>query len=326
MKEIKRRSFLSGMAGVGAGMVTGCANLPFVGQSTKEIPKRTLGRTKVEVPILGLGTACIGNARIGKEKAVPLIHEAIDLGVTYLDTARVYNDAEMYLGEVLPTRRDEVFLVEKVMTDNYKEAEKSFEDSLRTLKVDHVDLLHMHNVGGFETDKVMGPGGTMEFVLKMKEQGKARFVGVTGHTRADRFLPVIETDQFDALMVTLNFVDKHTYNFEDRILPLARKHNMGIVAMKVFGGREQENFKGFSKYKTPGPSNLPSDALEDAFRYSLSLEGVSCSVIGLYNQKELRQNVALAKTFQPLSEEEKKRMDTLGQDQAAVWREHYGAV
>ena len=146
MKEIKRRSFLSGMAGVGAGMVAGCANLPFVGQSSKELPKRTLGRTKVEVPILGLGTACMGSARIGKKKAAALIQESIDLGVTYIDTARVYDEAEMYLGEVLPTRRDEVFLVEKVMTDNYEEAEKSFETSLRTLKVDHVDLLHMHNV------------------------------------------------------------------------------------------------------------------------------------------------------------------------------------
>ena len=314
------------MAGVGAGMVAGCANLPFVGQSSKELPKRTLGRTKVEVPILGLGTACMGSARIGKKKAAALIQESIDLGVTYIDTARVYDEAEMYLGEVLPTRRDEVFLVEKVMTDNYEEAEKSFETSLRTLKVDHVDLLHMHNVGKFETDKVMGPGGVMEFVLKMKEQGKARFVGLTGHTRVDRFLPVIETDQFDALMVTLNYVDRHTYNFEERVLPLARKHNMGIVAMKVFGGRLQENFKGFSNYSTPGPSNLPANALEDALRYGLSLEGVNCAVLGMYSQEELRQNVALAKTFQPLSAEEERRMDTLGREKAAVWKDHYGAV
>ncbi len=327
MSDMKRRSFLTGLAGIGAaGAVSSCAGSGLLSQKKDEIPKRVLGRTGVEVPILAFGGACMGHAFIGKEKAVPLIHEAIDLGVTYIDTARIYDDSEIYLGEVLPSRRDEVFLIEKVWAKTYQEAEKSFETSLRNLKVDTVDLLHVHNYGAQDVETVMGPGGSLEFVMKMKEQGKTRFIGITGHTGVDKFPAALETGVFDVLMVNLNFVDRHTYNFQDKVLPIARKHNMGIVAMKVLGGRKQDNFQGWNNYKTPGPGNMPPDLTQDAIRYCLSLEGVATAVVGMYTPDDLRKNVAWAKAFQPLNDAEMKRMEILGKNMAQTWGPHLGAV
>ena len=326
MTWIPRRSFLAGLASLGASMLSRGARISHASAAEGEIPKRVLGKTGVEVPILGLGGAPMGHAFIGKDKAVPLIHEAIDLGVTYIDTARVYDDCEMYLGEVMPTRRDEVFLVEKVWASTREEAEKSFTASLKNLKTDHVDLLHIHNVGAQDVEKVMGKGGSMEYVLEMKEKGLARFVGITGHSSGAKFLPAIETGEFDVFMTNLNFVDRQTYNFQERVLPAARRQNMGIVAMKVFGGRQQTNYRGFQNYSKPGPANMPPERLHDALRYCLGLDGVSLAVAGVYNREELRQNVAWAKSYQPMTPAEIQEIEALGKQMAGTWGEHFGAV
>ena len=326
MTWIPRRSFLAGLATLSASLLSRGGRVSHAADARDEIPKRILGRTGVEVPILGFGAAPMGHAFIGKEKAVPLIHEAIDLGVTYIDAARVYDDCEIYLGEVLPQRRDEVFLVEKVWASTREEAEKVLTTSLRNLKTDHVDLLHIHNIGAQDVERVMAKGGSMEYVLEMKEKGVARFAGITTHTSGDKLLPAIESGEFDVMMTNLNFIDRHTYNFQDRLIPAARKQNMGIVAMKVFGGRKQNNFRGFDNYKTPGPCNMPPEFLQNALRYCLSLQGVSLAVVGVYNPEELRQNIAWAKSFQPMTAEEIRDMEALGKQISATWGEHFGAV
>ena len=197
---------------------------------------RVLGRTGAKVTILGLGTAPIGEARGDMGEAVKIFSEVIDRGVNYVDTARIYGIAEEALGQVLATRRDKVFLVTKCWTDSGERARQMFEESLRMLKTDHVDLVHIHNVGNKNLDRVLAKDGILEYLLKQKEAGKTRFIGLSGHERPPQFLKMLETDQIDVVMSVMNYADRNIYDFESKVLPECRKRNIGVVAMKVYAG------------------------------------------------------------------------------------------
>jgi aryl-alcohol dehydrogenase-like predicted oxidoreductase len=290
------------------------------------LPQRVLGRTRQKITILGLGTACVGHSQPGVEKGVPVYRAALEAGVNYVDTAHLYDDAEKYLGDLAPSWRDRIFLATKAWprgTEARQAAQgmqEQFEQSLRLMKTDHVDLLYIHNLGGHEPAMVLAAGGPLDFVRKMKETGKTRFIGLTGHLGVARFAPVLATGDIDVVMVVLNYADGHTYRFEQDVLPLARKHNCGIVAMKVFGGHSG----GFAGYRQAGPAKLPAAALEKAFRYSLGIEGVATAVVGFYSAEEARQTVEWAKRYRPLTGSERTALLEEGRKLAAEWGPRFG--
>jgi predicted aldo/keto reductase-like oxidoreductase len=195
-----------------------------------------------------------------------------------------------------------------------------FEQSLRRLKTDHVDLLHIHSVGDRSPGLVLAPGGPMDFVKKMKDKGLARFAGVTGHNHVPRFAEIIDSGEVDVVMVALNFVDYHQYAFEEQILPVARRHGTGILAMKVFGGHS----KGPSGYSKQGPSMMALPLLPQSMAYSLGIEGVASAVIGPYTVEEARQNAAWARAYSPLSRDEFMALREKGKSLAAEWGLRFG--
>jgi hypothetical protein len=201
-----------------------------------DLPMRVLGRTGAKVTILGLGTAPIGEARGDISEAERIFAEVIDRGVSYVDTARIYGIAEEALGRILPARRDKVFLATKCWTDSAAKAQQSLEESLRMLKTDHVDLVHIHHIGGKSIEKVLAKDGILAYLLRQKETGRIRFIGMSGHARPTRFLQMLETDQIDVVMPVINYADRKIYNFEGKVLPECRKRNVGVVAMKVYAG------------------------------------------------------------------------------------------
>ena len=328
--EMQRRDFLKGVALAGAGTVFQPAIMadlnPDAGKNAAGIPMRTLGRTKEKVTILGLGTAPVGHSMPGAEAGVPVYRMALEAGINYVDTAHGYDDAEQYLGELVPRYRDKIFLTTKSLPrsadprEAAREMQQQFERSLRLMKTDHVDLLHIHSVGDKAPEVILAPGGPLDFVRKAKEKGQTRFIGITGHNRPPRFKSLIETGEFDVLMVVLNFADYHTYRFEEEILPVARKHQCGILAMKVFGGH-RNNFAG---YRRRGPSKMPEEFLERALRYSLGIESVAGAVVGVYTAEEVRQNVEWAKRWQPLSKAESESLRAEGKKLAAEWGPRFG--
>lgn len=330
--QMDRRQFLSGLAAAGTSALAGPALFaavnPDASQNAAGIPMRVLGRTKEKVTILGLGTAPVGHSKPGAEKGVPVYRAALEAGINYVDTAHAYDDAEAYLGELVPQYRDKIFLTTKSLPAGShpraaaQEMQRQFEQSLRLMKTDHVDLLHIHSVGDRQPELILGAGGPLEFARKLKEKGQTRFIGITGHNRVSRFAGIIETGEIDVIMVVLNFADYNTYRFEEELLPVARKHQCGILAMKVFGGH-RNNFAG---YRQRGPSKMPTPLLEKAMRYSLSIEGVAGAVIGPYAVEEVQQNVEWAKRFRPLSEEERRDLRITGAQLAAEWGPRFGPV
>ncbi|HOM15733.1 MAG TPA: hypothetical protein PLQ00_00285, partial [Thermoguttaceae bacterium] len=153
--------------------------------------------------------------------------------------------------------------------------------------------------------------------------GKCRFVGVSGHHLPGRFAPFLETDQVDVVLMALNFVDRHTYRFEETVLPLARKHQAGVVAMKVFGGADP---KGGGYGNPNSVAFLPAEYLSLAVRYALSLPGVTTLNLGVRNKEQLRENLAMVRAFQPLTPEEEKKLLTVGKELAEKWGPHFGPV
>jgi predicted aldo/keto reductase-like oxidoreductase len=281
-----------------------------------------LGKTGVPLTILTLGTAPCGFAKPhNPQNVAECVRAAIDLGINSIDTAPAYDVAEEGVGLGLEGKRDKVFLSTKVMADSITDAERIFSNSLRLLKTDHVDLVYFHHLPDRKIEVSRTSEGVFTWLLNQKKAGKARFVGVSGHNKPSLFVPFLKAGEVDVLLTVVNFVDRHTYNFEEQVLPLAKKLDVGIIAMKVFGGAGK---KGYPDPES-GPM-LPLPHLDLAMRYALAVPGVVSLNIGVHNVDQVRKNVTMAKNCQPLTANEKKKLVSLGKELSAQWGSHFGPV
>lgn len=291
-------------------------------QTSMQLPRRVLGRTGVRVPILGYGSAP-GGLGMDDEDAISLCHRAIDLGVTLIDTAPGYGRAHLQLGQVMAGRRHEVFLVTKTPADDAAGALSMLEKGLKDLQTDQVDLVYVHSMGNRDVDRVLSPDGALEGLREAQRRGWTRFIGVTAHNAPWRTARVLKEAEIDVVMLAMNIADRYTYNFENEVLPLAIEQNVGVAAMKVYGGALDMN------YDKPAPSALAAHGPHDhetALRYALGLPGVGTAVVGVFSEDELVQNVAWARRLKPLDGPDSLAAERTGRKVSADWGPHYGAV
>jgi predicted aldo/keto reductase-like oxidoreductase len=254
-----------------------------------------------------------------------LYEAALSQGITYFDTAPEfagYGKAQVQLGHLLKERRDEVFLVTKCYEPMGEAALRLLERSLQELRTDFADLVFVHSLGADKMDPqvVFSRRGAYPALLKAKKLGLARFVGLSGHNRPLRFAEAIQRYEVDVLLNVSNFVDRHTYNFEQRVWSLAIPQHIGLIAMKVYGGESRSWFAGLSH------SVMPQSYLDLAFRYALSQSQVACAVIGMATPHELKENLARARGFTPLLSQEWTHLAPIGKRLAKQWGAHLGAV
>jgi predicted aldo/keto reductase-like oxidoreductase len=278
----------------------------------------------VRLPILGFGTAPAGK-RLNIKAAVQLYESALNQGITYFDTAPEfagYGKAQIQLGQLLKGRRKEVFLVTKCFEPRGEAALKLLQQSLKELQTDYADLVFVHSLGADKMDPrvVFSRQGTYPALLKAKELGLTRFVGLSGHNRPHRFAEAIQRYEVDALLNVSNFVDRHTYNFEQRVWALAAPRQIGLIGMKVYGGQSRSLLAGLSNRV------MPPSQLDLAFRYALSQPQIACAVIGMATPQELKENLARARRFTPLGGQESTQLTIIGQRLAKIWGPHFGAV
>jgi predicted aldo/keto reductase-like oxidoreductase len=283
------------------------------------LPQRRFGKSEERVPALGLGTGPAGMG-LPDEQAVALYHAAIDRGVTYLDTAPGYGRAHLQLGQVLPSRRSEVFLVTKCYAATAADALRIHEQSLSDLRTDHVDLLYAHCIGSFELEKLLAPDGTFAGLREAQRRGWTRYIGFTAHHHPRKAASLLREIEVDAVMMAMNYADRHTYAFEECVLPQAHALDLGIAAMKVYGGATGMN------YDTPRPSALGDRSHQPALRYALGLPGVAVAVVGMFSLDELERNIAWTQRWEPLTTEEHERLAADGRGVAETWGPHFGAV
>ena len=169
----------------------------------------------------------------------------LELGVNYLDTAPTYGNAETgfaeeKMGPAIAEIRDKVFLVTKTEEPTYEGTWKLLRQSLKRMRTDRIDLVHLHNFGDEklwgDQKLVFGDHGAMAALREAKRQGVVRFIGASGHLHPTRFHQALDSGEIDVLMNAVNFVVQHTYDFEHKVWSRARHMNVGLVAMKVLGG------------------------------------------------------------------------------------------
>jgi predicted aldo/keto reductase-like oxidoreductase len=227
------------------------------------------------------------------------------------------------LGRLVPSRRDNLFLVTKVWVETAADAEKSLTESLRQVKVDYVDLVHIHHVGGKNLDRVLAKDGVLEYLLKQKQAGKLRFIGISGHARPPRFLRMLETGQIDVVMAVMNYADRYIYNFEGQLLPECRRQNVGVVAMKVYAGIKG----GFPNHRKGWVGCVtPRERLPLALAYALDLPGVAVANVGPFTLEQALQNIQFARAYQPLTEAQRTELERVGKELAAQLGPRYGPV
>lgn len=301
-----------------AAVATPFAGAPSALQSAA-LPQRRFGKTEERVPVLALGTGPAGMG-LPDEPAIALYHAAIDRGVTYLDTAPAYGRAQVQLGQVLAQRRDELFVATKCWAATAEEVLRIHAQNLTDLQTDHVDLLYAHCVGSFEPEQLLAPDGAFAGLREAQRRGWTRFIGFTAHHHPAKSRFLLERADVDAVMLAMNYADRQTYAFEERVLPRAQALDLGIAAMKVYGGARD------MAYDTPRPSALGARGHQPAFRYALGLPGVAVAVIGMYSTEELERNLAWARSWEPLTADEEQRLAEEGRAVAAEWGPHFGAV
>jgi aryl-alcohol dehydrogenase-like predicted oxidoreductase len=268
--------------------------------SLAEIPHRVFGRTGETVSAIGLGGYHLG--LIGSEReAVSIVHRAIDAGITFMDTAWEYHDgmSERRLGKALANgRRQRVFLMTKVCTHgrDAKVAMRQLEDSLRRLKTDHLDLWQVHEVAyAGDPERHFMKGGVIEALSRAKEKGLVRFVGFTGHKDPALHLKMLSYGYpFDSCQLPLNCFDATFRSFEQEVLPEVARQGIAAIGMKTFGGEGDSVRKRIV-------------SASDALRYAMSLP-VAVTVTGIDSLKVLRQNIGIARGFQPLRSAEMQQM------------------
>jgi aryl-alcohol dehydrogenase-like predicted oxidoreductase len=292
---MKRREFVKAM---------GAASLAGLGlhahgavSGAKHVPRRPLGATGVDVSVLALG-GVIGMQLPPSPDHDPgaLAEQALDLGITYFDTAPSYNNgqSETNYGSVLARRRGEVFLATKTGDRTHDGTLRSIEQSLKRLRTDHVDLLQIHGVSDRDDPVAWEkPFGVVSALRKLRDEKVVRFLGVTGHDSAEALRRVIEMYEFDTLLTTLNPVSRRRPYRED-LLAAANRKQMGVIAMKVMGGGNGCLASGNPSRKVLRPYHDGTDHQADPsalIRYSLGLP-VSTAVIGVANQAQLSANAA----------------------------------
>jgi predicted aldo/keto reductase-like oxidoreductase len=309
--SISRREFLeaASLASLAAGSLTAATT------AKSELPTRILGKTGARVSILAFGSGSRFLSYKEEDKAIEAVTRALDLGITYIDTADDYGRghlSEQRIGKAIHGRRDSIFLATKLTNRDGNESQRIVEESLKALQVDHLDLLHIHALTT-EDDlaKIEAKGGPLDQILKMRDQKMTRFIGITCHADPTVLKTALERHDFDCTQMALNAGMVAMSNgrggmvpnpamktsFETLALPVALRKKMGVIGMKVFA---QDALIGQT---TP----------EKLLYYTLSLP-VAAAVVGMPKPEHIEDNIRMAKAFRPLPPAEMKHMSGMLSD------------
>jgi aryl-alcohol dehydrogenase-like predicted oxidoreductase len=262
-----------------------------------EMLYRDLGATGVQVSLIGMGGSHLGLSNVEEADAIRLVHEGLDRGINFLDNSWDYNEgrSEERVGKALSQGRyrDKAFVMTKIDGRTKEVATSQINESLRRLKIDHIDLLQHHEVIRFDDpDRIFNEGGAMEAVVAAKRAGKVRFIGFTGHKDPHVHLYMLDVAQkhgfhFDTVQMPVNIMDAHFRSFSQLVVPEAMRQKVAVLGMKCFGD-------GII---------LKSGAVEpmDCLRYSLNVP-ISVLITGINSKMLLDQAFAAIKSFQPMDE------------------------
>jgi len=247
--------------------------------------KRVLGKTGLRVSVIGFGGIPI--QRLPMRKARELVRQALDKGINFFDTAQGYGDSEIKIGEGVRGKRDACILATKSPCRTKKEALSHVDKALKRLKTDFIDLYQIHHVSkSFELEKVLSPDGALEGLIQMRDKGKIKHIGITGHNPELLQKAVESSEEFETVQFPFNIVEDEEDKF--LLLSVAKKLNIGTIIMKPLAG-------GIIK------------EAELSFRWLLQ-QKVDTVIPGMVLYSEIEENAMIGDDPKPLSSEELLRL------------------
>ncbi len=263
---------------------------------------RRLGRTGVEVSLIGLGGWHLGFKYIEDELSIRIIRSAIDNGINFMDNCWDYNEgaSEIRMGKALRDGyRERAFVMTKIDGRTKQDAAKQLDESLKRLQMDHIDLVQHHEILRYEDPhRIFDENGANAALLEAREAGKIRYIGFTGHKDPRIHLYMLEIAAeygftFDAVQMPLNVMDAHYRSFEKMVLPELVKQDIGVLAMKTLANGMILRSKTVSAV--------------ECLQYAMNLP-TSVVITGCESMENLEQALTAARTFQPMSEEQVKTL------------------
>jgi predicted aldo/keto reductase-like oxidoreductase len=318
--DVNRREFLQAAAvgAVAPSMAAGAA------APEAKLPMRDFGKTGMKVSALGFGSGSRFLMYETEDRALEALTLALDMGVTYIDTAHSYGDgkSEGWIGKLMPQRRDQVTLATKIAARKADDARRQIETCLKLLQTDHLDVLHIHALSGPEDlEAIEAKGGVLEALYEARDQKITRAIGITCHAAPAALKSALERHDFDCTQMALNAARARMAEgkggmkatpmpaggFEELALPVAVRKKMGVIAMKVFG-----------------QDQITSAApIEKLLAYALSLP-VSLASLGMPKPEFIRRNIELARAFAPMPDGERRRLsDSIAAERKAAMAEFF---
>jgi len=266
----------------------------------------SFGRQQRQVTVVGLGGEGVLRTYGRQSEARAVIRQAVDQGITYFDSARVYSDSEVYYGSIWredPTLRQSIFQTSKSASRSKSGALADLEDTLKRLQTSYLDLWQIHDVRT-EDDllAISRPGGALEAFVEAKKNGVVRNIGVTGHHDPYVLTKAVQEWPVDSVLLPVNPVEELLGGFLTLTLPAARKKGIAVIAMKILGA---------SHYILPKLGITP----EMLIRYALSFD-VTVAIVGCATPAEV-QTLAAGGGMPPLSERERADLVKIFQPYAA---------
>lgn len=308
--SINRRQFIGkttlGVLATGLGLPLLKAS-SFNSDQRQKIILRTLGRTKLRIPVVSFG--------VMNSDSPDLIKKALDMGIIHLDTAHLYlrGNSERVIGEVLQKsgNRDNVYIATKMrFSRDYDKLEftlkgtdrepaateenlfKQLETSLSRLRTDYIDILYLHSC---YSAKMATYEPLMNALVKAKKQGKARFIGVSTHQNEQYVIrSAADTGVYDVVLTAYNFAQNHREQVKKSI-EYATKNGVGIIAMKTQGGRSLQE---------SGTIEINHEA---ALKWVLGDKNVCTTIPGMTTFDQLDQNLRVMNNL-ALSDTERREL------------------
>ena len=270
---------------------------------------RPFGKTGESFPILSFGgQRIVDDHGCTEEEAVEIVNTAINRGIRYFDTAWIYSDgqAETRLGKVAKHHRSEMWIATKTQDTTRDGARRQLETSLSRLQTDYVDEWRLHNLCDYERlDAFTGKGGALEAAIKAREEGVVRYISISGHTDPQILIEALNRFPFDSALIAVSALDHFILSFAEEFLNIANAGGVATIGMKVLG-----------------LGSLTHD-VERSLRYAFSLP-VSTVIVGMETMAQLEQNLAIAESFTPLTDEERlaffKDIITLVRPEKIPWK------
>lgn len=234
---------------------------------------------------LRMGMGGIPIQRLAAGEADRVLQAAVGAGINFFDTARGYTDSEAKFGRILSRCRSRVLIASKSFSRGAADILRDVETTLGHLRSDYVDLYQCHNVASeADLEKILAADGAVAGLLRAREQGKVRHIGISGH-KPPILAKALERFPFAAIQVPANFMETEAMA---GLIPEARRRGAGVIAMKPVGG-----------------GNIRERALNFRFIFA---NGVDVAIPGMDSPRQVEENVAVLQDLSPLTAAETARL------------------